>query len=258
MRNVRGYTIDASTGALTAVAGNRLIPATAQWASRSSASQSAPRPANRGRMQYETLDAAIADVPASTPTTIRLLQTIERASTLAIDGAKRITLDLNGYDLNIDAASGAAMEISQSSSLITTGLGALNAMGEEYGINATQGSTVSITGNVGATAYAGVYAYGGDSSVTVIGNVSGHVGVLSGNTASVMVTGNVAGNSAAVLATESSNVQIGRRREPIPVSRPTNAEVTIVGNVRATSQDSTGLLLNSGAAVTVSGTSTPA
>ena len=256
MRNVRGYTIDASTGALTAVAGNPFDSGDCTMGIAVVRVTVGPAVCEIvGGMQYETLDAAIADVPASTPTTIRLLQTIERASTLAIDGSKRITFDLSGHDLSINAASGAAMEISQGSSLITTGLGALNAMGEEYGINATQGSTANITGNVGATAYAGVYAYGGDSSVTVIGNVSGHVGVLSGNTASVMVTGNVAGNSAAVLATESSNVQITGEATGTNtgVQANTNAEVTIVGNVRATSQDSTGLLLNSGAAVTVSG-----
>ncbi len=256
MKNVRGYTIDASTGALTAVAGNPFDSGNCTMGIAVVRVTAGPAVCELvGGMQYETLDAAIADVPASTPTTIRLLQTIERASTLAIDGAKRITLDLSGYDLNINAASGAAMEISQGSSLTTTGLGTLNAMGEEYGINATQGSTVSITGNVGATAYAGVYAYGGDSSVTVIGNVSGHVGVLSGNTASVMVTGNVTGNSAAVLATESSKVQITGEvtGTNTGVQANTNAEATVTGNVRATSQDSTGLLLSSGAAVTVSG-----
>ena len=91
--------------------------------------------------------------------------------------------------------------------------------------------------------------------MTVIGNVNGHVGVLSGNTASVAVTGNVAGNSAAVLATESSNVQITGELTGTNtgVQANTNAEITIVGNVRAASQDSIGLLLSSGAAVTVSG-----
>ncbi|MEA4883989.1 MAG: beta-propeller fold lactonase family protein, partial [Clostridia bacterium] len=256
VKNVRGYTIDSSTGALAAVAGNPFDSgdytmgiAVVRVAAGSPVCEIV------GGMQYETLDAAIADVPASTPTTIRLLQTIERTSMLAIDGARRITLDLNGYNLNINVASGTALEVSQGSSLTTAGVGAMNAMGEEYGINTTQSSTVNITGNVSATAYAGVYAYGSDSSVTVIGNVGGYIGVLSGNTASVTVTGNVAGDNVAILATESSNIQVTGEATgtSFGVQANTNAEAIVAGNVRTTSPDSTGLLLSSGAAVTVSG-----
>ncbi len=256
LKNVRGYTIDSSTGALTAVAGNPFDSGDNTMGIAVVRVAAGPPVCEIvGGMQYETLDAAIADVPASTPTTIRLLQTIERTSMLAVDGARRITLDLNGYNLNINVASGTALEVSQGSSLTTAGVGAMNAMGEEYGINTTQSSTVNITGNVSATAYAGVYAYGSDSSVTVIGNVGGYIGVLSGNTASVTVTGNVAGGNVAILATESSNIQVTGEATGtnFGVQANTNAEATVAGNVRTASPDSTGLLLSSGAAVTVSG-----
>ncbi len=133
-----------------------------------------------GSTQYETLDAAVAAVPANIPTTIRLLKTIDRTSTLILDGSKKITLDLNGYNLNITVTgvSQAALDVMAGASLATTGAGALNASGFIYGIYAIEGAVVNITGDVSATggmtkqsgSATGIYAYesqGVPVSVTV-------------------------------------------------------------------------------------------
>jgi hypothetical protein len=211
-----------------------------------------------GGAQYDTLDDAVAAVPADTPTTIRLLQTIGRNSTLTLDGAKKLTLNLNGYNLNINAASGAAINISQGSSLTTTGSGALNATGLVGGIYATQSSTINITGNVSATnGGEGVYAYGSGVSVTVTGNVGGNIiGVESLNTASVTVTGTVTGGYYGVWAESGSNIRITgdvTANNHTGVYAIQNARVTVTGDVQATGQNSEGIYAYSGAQVTVSG-----
>ncbi len=209
-----------------------------------------------GGAQYETLDAAVSAVPADTPTTIRLLRSIDRSSTLALDGSKKITLDLNGYNLNVNAMSGAALELSQGSSLITTGSGALNAMGSEYGIHATQSSTVNTTGDVKAgSSGTGVYVYGSGVSVTAVGNISGHIGIQSANAGSVAVTGTVTGGVEAVIASESSHVLVTGvvTGTTIGVRAYTNAVVTVTGSVQATGPSSNGIMISNGAEVTVSG-----
>ncbi len=206
---------------------------------------------------YMTLDAALAAVDNGTAATIKLLQTVSRTSTLTIDNAKTITLDLNGCHLNINAASGAAINISGGSSLATTGTGALNASGLEGGIFAQQGSTVSITGDVSATnGGEGVYAYGNGVSVTVTGDVSGNIiGVESLNSASVTVTGTITGGSYGVWAESGSNVQI--TGDVIANNNTgvhaTSATVTVTGNVQATGQSSEGIYVTNGAHVAVSG-----
>lgn len=209
-----------------------------------------------GGAQYETLDAAVADIPANTPTTIRLLTNIDRNSTLAINGSKIITLDLNSYNLNINEELGTALDISQGSSLTTAGSGALNAAGEQYGVYATQSSTVAITGDVEAgSSGTGVYAYGVGVGVTVVGNVGGYIGVQSGNAASVTVTGAVTGAAYSVYATESSVVGItgAVTGDETGIRAYTNAKVAITGSVQATGPNSNGIMINSGAEVTVSG-----
>ncbi len=119
-----------------------------------------------GSVGYATLDLAIAATPSGgSPTQITLLQTIERDSTLTINDNKKIELNLNGFNLNINATSGNGLQVGDGGSLTTTGVGALNATGGSNGngIYAHTGATVNITGNVTTTDtgfFAGLYANG--------------------------------------------------------------------------------------------------
>jgi hypothetical protein len=169
-----------------------------------------------GGAQYETLDEAVAAVPADVPTTIRLLQTINRTTTLTINGSKKITLDLNGYTLNVSVASGTALEVSYDGSLTTTGDGAMNLTGVLYGIDAHHGGSADITGSVTATGDTGDHTNGtgvsvGDSgiSVTVRGSVVGDMcGVSAYDSGRIYVTGNVTGHNVAVSADTGGQVRV--------------------------------------------------
>jgi pectin methylesterase-like acyl-CoA thioesterase len=135
-----------------------------------------------GGDQYETLDAAIDAVPWNSSMTIKLLQNIAYTSTLTVSNAKKITLDLNGYNLTVTAASGAALDVGYGGSLTTTGTGSLNLTGVDSGIYAHDGGCADITGSVTATGNtpnhengSGVLADGSGSgvSVAVNGSVTG-------------------------------------------------------------------------------------
>jgi len=222
-----------------------------------------------GGAQYETIDAAIAAVPASSPTTIRLLQAIDRTTTLSIKDSKKITLDLNGHNFNINTPAGTALEVMQSASFVTTGSGALNASGFLYGVYACQGALVNITGNVAATggysesygSPVGVYAFGASGnlvSVTVNGNVSGYKGIYSLSGAEVVVNGNVtaeaeAGNCkfGSYLSISGDVTSTGSCSACIEVVSST---ADIGGNITSLSYDSNGIYIGSSATVTVGGT----
>lgn len=220
-----------------------------------------------GGAKYETLDEAIAAVPANTPTTIRLLKTIDRVSTLTLNGTKKITLSLNGHNLNITTASGAALEVKQNASLTTTGIGALNASGFIYGIYATEGAIVDITGNASATgghseqwgSAIGVYAYESDGipvTVTVNGNVSGYDGVIVLSGAEVSINGNITAEHVAgkamsggslTVSGDTSNTVLGTCIEVH------NGTIHIGGNVTSTGINSSGIYAADGSVLTVSG-----
>ena len=222
-----------------------------------------------GGAQYETLDEAVAAVPADTPTTLRLLQTIDRTSTLILDGSKKITLDLNGFNLNITTASGAGLEVRQSASLTTSGAGTLNISGFIYGIYAEQGATVSITGNVSATGghsesagdAIGIYAFesaGIPVAVTVNGDVSGYVGVIVASGAEVTVTGSVTGVGAGLRVLNGGVVSITGSVSASTVSADScvmmfSGTVHIGGSVTATGTDSDGIYAANNATLTVGG-----
>jgi len=220
-----------------------------------------------GGAKYETLDEAIAAVPANTPTTIRLLKTIDRTSILTINGSKKITLDLNGYNLNITTASGAALEVKQNASLTTAGAGTVSASGFIYGIYATEGAKIDITGNVSATggyspaqgSAIGVYAYesyGIPVIVTVNGNVSGYDGVIVLSGAEVIINGDITAEQVAgkvmsegilTVSGDTSNTGLGTCIEVH------NGTIHIGGNVTSTGIDSSGIYAANGSVLTVSG-----
>ena len=220
-----------------------------------------------GGAQFETLDAAVAGVPADTPTTIRLLQTINRDSTLTLDGSKIITLDLNGHDLNILTTTGAALQVQQSASLTTTGSGALNAAGYVYGIYAQQSATVNITGNVSASrpytaelgGNAGVYAFGSGVSVTVTGDVGGYTGVFASSGAEVTVNGSITGTNAGVTVLSAGSVLVSGDVSASAVSNSScitifSGTVHVGGNVTAAGgNDSDGIYAANASTLTVGG-----
>lgn len=223
-----------------------------------------------GGAQYDTLDAAIDAVPADTPTTIRLLRTINRTTTLTVEGSKKVTLDMNSYDLNINIDSPMsgydALYVRQGGSLTTTGSGALNAIGYVGGIRALDSAVVNITGSTGAI---GGYSpqYGGAKgicangpvSVTVRGPVSGYFGVEAESGASVTVHGDVSGESYAAYAQTSGALSIdgdasGKGTEFAPcVNAHTNATIHIGGSVQATDLNGDGVEADEASTVTVSG-----
>ncbi len=217
-----------------------------------------------GGAQYETLDAAVAAVPPDTPTTIRLLTNIDRNSTLAINGSKKITLDLNSYNLNITVAAGAALEVSFGGSLTTAGAGTMNLSGVLYGIDANHGGQADITGSVIATGDtvhhsngAGVNACDSSTSVTVHGNVTGDMGgVIAYSGAQIHVIGNVTAYNVAVNAASGGQISVSGDVSDIGVGvgvQATSATVTVGGNVIASGPGGLGILLSNAAAVTVEG-----
>ena len=187
LKNVRGYTIDSSTGALAAVAGNPFDSGDNTMGIAVVRVAAGPPACDIvGGMQYETLDAAIADVPASTPTTIRLLQTIERTSMLAIDGARRITLDLNGYNLNINVAAAETGVAAETSGLVfVTG----DVQGKYYGIAVSRGAEVFVHGDAIAVLYggAGVNAYS-VGKATIDGTIQADRAMVFGESDGALVT----------------------------------------------------------------------
>ena len=223
-----------------------------------------------GGAQYATIDAALAAVPANTPTTIRLLQSINRTTTLFISGSKKITLNMNGFDLNINVTTqinGAALEVKQSSSLTTTGSGTFNASGFIYGIYATEGAIVDITGDVSATggystsygSTTGVYAYGSAGNhvvVTVNGNVSGYVGVNTLSSSEISVNGNISGVSYAGSARFGGFLSVSGDANSTGLGNcieVTSATAHIGGNVTSSGENSSAIYAGSSSTITVGG-----
>jgi len=219
-----------------------------------------------GGAQYETIDAAIAAVPANTPTTIRLLQTIDRTTTLNINGSRKITLDMNGFNLNITVSTstnGAALEVKQNSSLTTTGSGTFNASGFIYGIYAVEGAVVNITGNVSATlsrSASGIYAFesaGVPVSVTVNGDVSGYTGFIAASGAEIVVNGNITGGSAGFRVLNGGDVYVSGNVSSSGASENCisiyTGAVLVGGNVTATGDGSNGIYVSNNSTLTVLG-----
>jgi hypothetical protein len=151
-----------------------------------------------GSTGYATLDNALAAVTDATPTTIKLLDNITYSSQLEISG-KKITFDLNGYDLNVNntVAGQYGLRVTSFGEVGYTGAGEFNITGSKgiffmtnciaevtnvtangtfpygYGIECganTSGASVTVNGNI--TAYLFGVDINGDSNITVKGNIT--------------------------------------------------------------------------------------
>lgn len=127
---------------------------------------------------YSTLDDALNAVPAGGTATIKLLMKIDRAGQLGVGNGKKITLDLDGFKLNIvnndiNDGSGHGLWVSDGAqiSLLNLKKGEFNVAGKASGIYVSGiGTTAEVTnaaatGSSGATAAA--YVGGTNCEITV-------------------------------------------------------------------------------------------
>ena len=152
-----------------------------------------------GTTNYTALSLALADVPTggATPTTIKLLANINHAAQIAVTN-KKITFDLNGYNLNVISAShgllaesGGNVSLSGAGNFnVKGGYGTYingssdkatitNATGGSRGVFARQGAELIVLGNVTATDAGGVGAYAGEiynsnTKITIDGTITVH------------------------------------------------------------------------------------
>jgi len=128
-----------------------------------------PATACIGTRNYETIDKAFTAVPTggATATTVKLLKDYTSAVNLDVSN-KNINFNLNGYTLTQNGY----LACATNGKFITAGSGAMNinVTGNNIGIDAEDGSTVRITGNVAAVSGWAIDAKG--STVHVEGNVS--------------------------------------------------------------------------------------
>lgn len=126
--------------------------------------------------EYPTLDAALAAVTDSTPTTIKLLVDITHNSPIVISN-KTITFDLSSYSLLVDTTAipySSALKIENSGSVGYTGSNSFVVNGYSYGIY-MDGGTASITSAFGENANVdsyGAYVENG-GELTLAGNAMG-------------------------------------------------------------------------------------
>lgn len=195
---------------------------------------------------YATLAEALDAVGADD--TIELLEDITEAIDIVVPttlGTASFTIDLNGYDLDLDDQK---ITVDPTGSLTIVGGGTLTAgkgiqvdngtlsvnadivMGSS-GIDAFNGATVTVVGNI-KTGATGAWANGG-SSITVTGNINADYGAYAdGDGTVVTVAGNI----------QVANTGIGAIR---------GASITANGNISA---DDTGVnTQGDGAEVTVTG-----
>ena len=222
-----------------------------------------------GDAYYATLQQAIDAAPEGGPSRIRLLETMNLSSTLSVNTGRAITLDLNGHDLNIEAESGAALDVGYGASLTTKGAGSLNAKGVLYGVYAHDSGSVNITGNAEAAGSTedhengvGVYADGSDSgggrggaSITIKGSVIGDmVGAQACTDGIITVTGDVTGHNYAVSADKGGAVTITGNVTGTGIGiSAEQSTVSITGNLAAMGKDSNGIFSSGGSEVTVTG-----
>ena len=122
--------------------------------------------------KYENIATAVTAVPSGSSDIIRLLLNIDNNGAIAVNN-KTITFDLNGKTLNINPSAvntSALTVISGQVNLLDPSNGELNVAGTNYGILATGGAKVTVTGaeSTGAT---GIYATDTGTDITVLNNV---------------------------------------------------------------------------------------
>ena len=166
-----------------------------------------------GGVQYADFDAALAAAQVASGGTIKLLatSTYTYSNATALTVTTPVTIDLNGYTLNVENTGGDGLYVN-SGSVALTGSGAFNVKGYSglkavngtatvtnaegtdvvfgFGVHATNNSSVTVRGNATGI-YCGVHATG--ATVNVQGNVSGNLGVGADSGGVVTVAGNVTG-----------------------------------------------------------------
>jgi hypothetical protein len=164
-----------------------------------------------GGTQYEKLVDALTD--ANDGDTVRLLSNIAHNSGISIAG-KTLTLDLNGYDLNVNETSGTGLTVS-SGGIILTGSGNFNVTGYECGVQASSGGVTTVTSATAKsnTNGVGITASGG-GKVTVTNDVySGYSGIVAiGDNTEIIIGGNVtvaANETWGIEASGGANVDVG-------------------------------------------------
>lgn len=162
-----------------------------------------------GAQEFTSLSEAVAAAPKGETTTITLLQSTTHHEPVEING-KSITFALGGFDLTIDTSgisNSTGLWVLGDGKVSCTGSGKLNVVGSDYGVRASGGSELHISGNVTARQYAVMAGSAPDSGtpkitvdgdVTVTGqgvNAGGEVEAVSvGGYATVTIGGNVTAN----------------------------------------------------------------
>jgi hypothetical protein len=191
--------------------------------------------------------------------TVKLLQSIDYFSPVLISG-KAITLDLNGYELNIETTVGAALTATNGGVLALSdsrGGGELNVestdieTGFGYGVYATAGSQVMVTNATGTSS--SVLAAGLGADIVIYGDAFSYdIGLIAVNDSTVSVYGDVIGVYLGVCADDASvfvrnNVMA---TELDGIYADNCADVTVGGNVLA---GVVGVTCANGSHVTVGG-----
>ena len=210
---------------------------------------------------YLTLDAALAVVPNNTQTVIKLLKNISIVGTASLAYQytftnKKITFDLNGFNLSIISNVGYGFDVN-GSAIDYIGAGEFTLNTRYTALNVRNGGSCKLTGvrNSSSNYYA-VVVQGNGSSITVNGNVDGPmsdagcVHAQSGTT--VTINGNANG-SKGILA-ENANVTItGNVSSSIDTVVCNGGTVNIYGNAITSSYTTEGVLVSGGGTVTVDG-----
>ncbi len=205
-----------------------------------------------GGTQYATLDQAIAAAKSGEITAITLLQSITHHEPVVING-KSITFALGGFDLTIDTSgisNSTGLWVLGDGKVSCTGSGKLNVVGSDYGVRASGGSELYISGNVTARQYAvmagsasgiGTPKVTVDGDVTVTGqdvNASSEVEAVSvGGYATVTIGGNVTANrtdetqSVTAVYSNASTIVVGKNvtTQGSGVNAQNGGKVTIGG-----------------------------
>jgi len=204
---------------------------------------------------YATLDDALATLYYDDSATIKLLSDINYSERLYISGMD-ITLDLNGFKLNVVNTSGTGLEIQGGQVLLLDPEnGELNVSGTNYGAQIygkAEVTSATATAANSSSTY-GVSVSGSDSEITVYGNVSasnsstGSVYGVSGSGSDSEIT--VYGNVSASNSSTGSVYGVS--------GSGSDSEITVYGNVSA-SNSSTGSVYgvyasNGGSKTTVHG-----
>ncbi|MCL2727387.1 MAG: hypothetical protein FWD56_03295 [Bacteroidales bacterium] len=120
--------------------------------------------------QYAQLNNALADI--TTGQTLLLLQDIDHTDGIVINGID-ITLDLDGFTLNVTSGPGAGLALNNGSLTLVAGGGELNISGNDYGVYAANGGAATVT-NATATGITGIGVYADTGAeITIEGTIVG-------------------------------------------------------------------------------------